>query len=764
MNLNPLFFNKLSKDALPSNLNLPGIGAQSYLFADIINITMEDITSGNPAQITDPLELALSCVNNIDIVIRVSESLMDELKLIVNQSSAKTENKETYHLDDASLTKTDNIINEESLAAFISGIYQVIHNDVNKSILINDNNSLKSTELQPDPGKVVLTDGYLTLDTVKRALQNNSLVKFTLKSAAEKITLQISVVTKNNEFVPEKNLINIPTFPAKADFNTDHEVVSKADNNSDELNNNKAADKPPTSEKMIDQKNIDIKAGKILEVKDQFNVPVNDNSKKYQVEIIHAESINTISKSANGIKIPFILDIKTSKEIGEFLSKYNFEKTNSVIKERTKPQLSIVDSSEKVPDKVPEKVSEKIISNTSNEELNKKNKLVFINKIEMIDGSKESEPHELKRTGSESLRAIKIELGDKTGNEFLTAAKIKNVTADKLSIKEINSESDGNVSGIENKPNSEITLDYKSAKKNELPEYKPEYKIESDNTVTKNNSNEPPKSPKVDVPPEVNKEELLYFSKELHTDKSNKQDESNKLSAANVVSNEIEKTSSYASNDTRKENNEDNSHEKMGEAKSNSEKISPDKNKTDDNLIQPRKADEQIKQSDFSTNSLFDKKTVQANEINSRIVTEARTFAETFKKVKSSEIVTEISKYINTGERQSITFQLTPKNLGAVKLTVDYIDNALHATIEVENEQVKQTVQSNLDQLKTTLQNNGIQLSNLNVNLNSGEPKANKQHSSKKKNYSGSSESKVEHRGELTGKKNLGYNTYEYLV
>ncbi|MEW6507411.1 MAG: flagellar hook-length control protein FliK [Bacteroidota bacterium] len=757
MNLNPLFFNKLSKDALPSNLNLPGIGAQSYLFADIINITMEDLPTGNSSQNKNPLELALSCVNNINIVIPVNESLMEELKLIINQSSTRTENKETYHLHDASLTKTDNIINEESLAAFISGINQVINNDANKSILINDNNSLKLTEMQSDIDNGGLTNGYLILDTVEYALQNHSFVKFTLKSAAEKITLQISAVNKNNELVPEKNLINIPDFPARADFNTDIEAVSKADNNSDELNIKQVTEKPAASETIIDKNyNIDIRTGKLHEVKEQFIAPVNDNSKKYQVEIIHAESINTISKSTNGIKIPFILDIKTSKEIGEFLSKYNFEKTDSVIRERTKSELSIVDSSEKVPEKVPEK----IISNTANEELNKKNKLVFINKIPLIDGSIESESPEIKRNGSEFLRAIKIESGDKTGNELISAAKIRNVPVDKLSLNELSSESSPNVSGKENKPNSEITLDYKSAKKIELPEYK----IEADNTVTKNSSNEPPKSPNVDIPPEVNKEELLFFSKELHADKSNKQGETNKLPTANVVSNDVEKSSSYGSNDTRKENNEDNPPEKMGEAKSNYEKILPDKNKTDDNLIQPRKAEEQIKQSDFSTNSLFDKKAVQANEINFKIVTEARTFTETFKKVKSSEIVTEISKYINTGEKQSITFQLTPKNLGAVKLTVDYIDNALHATIEVENEQVKQTVQSNLDQLKTTLQNNGIQLSNLNVNLNSGEPKANKQHSSKKKNYSGNSESKVEHRGELTGKKNLGYNTYEYLV
>ncbi len=88
----------------------------------------------------------------------------------------------------------------------------------------------------------------------------------------------------------------------------------------------------------------------------------------------------------------------------------------------------------------------------------------------------------------------------------------------------------------------------------------------------------------------------------------------------------------------------------------------------------------------------------------------------------------------------------------------------MQATIEVENEQIRQTVQSNIEQLKTTLHNNGIQINNLNVNLSNGEQKAHKQFSNKRKNYGGNTDSKVEQKSDLTGKKKLGYNTYEYLV
>ncbi|MDP2038832.1 MAG: flagellar hook-length control protein FliK, partial [Ignavibacteria bacterium] len=88
---------------------------------------------------------------------------------------------------------------------------------------------------------------------------------------------------------------------------------------------------------------------------------------------------------------------------------------------------------------------------------------------------------------------------------------------------------------------------------------------------------------------------------------------------------------------------------------------------------------------------------------------------EAFKTVKQHEIMPEFSKLILQGEKQTMTLQLTPENLGKVKLTVDIIENQIVTKIEVENEQVKQFVQSNIEQLKQNMQSAGIPLTNVNV-------------------------------------------------
>ena len=756
MNLNSLFFNKISKDSIPFNPTSTGIGEQPYLFADIINVTTDEINDVSPDAVQNPLDIVLSSVNDIDIEIPINDGLMNQLKLIINESSTRIENinKEIYQLDDASLTKTDTIINEESLLAFIAGINQAINTDLNKLTLVNDVNSLQLTEEPTVVDNPDLTDELLTLDIIESELQKHHSVKFTLKSSTEKITLQISAA--GNEVVTGNDLKNIPTYfqmmNVKPEKNV--EIVSE---NSDLLadTNTEDAESELKSIDKNDKVNPEVSkstANPISEVTNDPVEPVNDNTKKYQVKIVHAETISQVSRKETGIKIPFILDIKTSKEIGEFLSKYNFQDAQSFNSEESNPVLSN--------DKPVNNTSESIIKILNKDEDANENKLMFIKEKEWIENDNESEPYEMKRTGSEFLRAIKIESVEKPKNKLDIRLNIKNIPEDKSANEITGNENNQLDTGKEIKSGVKINTDQQPVTNTEVHDEN----IKSVVDVAKPDTNELQRSKKVEPKFELNKDEISIVSKNSEVEKTIKPNESNNVSPLNADKSGVEKASNSGSGDTYKDNKEDKSLDRTKEINSKSEKVVSDDIKPDDTVTQPKINKDQPKHPDVVNHQIFDKKPVQVNELNSKIISTASAFTETVKKVKSSEIVSEINKYLNTNEKQSITFQLTPKNLGSVKLTVDYIDNALQATIEVENEQIRQTVQSNIDQLKTTLQNNGIQINNLNVNLSNGEQKAHKQFSNRRKNYGGNTDSKVEQKSDLTGKKKLGYNTYEYLV
>lgn len=143
---------------------------------------------------------------------------------------------------------------------------------------------------------------------------------------------------------------------------------------------------------------------------------------------------------------------------------------------------------------------------------------------------------------------------------------------------------------------------------------------------------------------------------------------------------------------------------------------------------------------------------------------EAKQAHEAFKTVKQQEIMPEFSKLILQGEKQTMTLQLTPENLGKVKLTVDMIENQIVTKIEVENEQVKQFVQSNIEQLKQNMQSAGIPLTNVNVSL-ADDQRNQKVFSQKKKSLSrDEKEDVIEETKMNDSKKKMGYNTYEFTA
>ena len=146
-------------------------------------------------------------------------------------------------------------------------------------------------------------------------------------------------------------------------------------------------------------------------------------------------------------------------------------------------------------------------------------------------------------------------------------------------------------------------------------------------------------------------------------------------------------------------------------------------------------------------------------------VSELKSFPNAAKTITTNEIIPEFSKVIQQGEKQTITFQLSPENLGKVKLTVDLVANNLNAHIEVENDQVKQFIQSNIDQLKQNFQSNGIQLNNVNVSLAEYDQRNAKTFVPKKKFSNRDLKNEiVDKTASPISRKSMGYNTYEFLA
>ncbi len=132
--------------------------------------------------------------------------------------------------------------------------------------------------------------------------------------------------------------------------------------------------------------------------------------------------------------------------------------------------------------------------------------------------------------------------------------------------------------------------------------------------------------------------------------------------------------------------------------------------------------------------------------------------------IKSVEVIKEISEFISKQTKGSLSFDIRPEHLGKMKITLDTVDKMLKANIEVETEQAKHLVEKNIDKLQQQLSNNGLQLNSLNISLSySKQQRDGKKLNNKTENES-ESLGQVGEAEEEKGKKQLGYNTYEYIA
>ena len=140
---------------------------------------------------------------------------------------------------------------------------------------------------------------------------------------------------------------------------------------------------------------------------------------------------------------------------------------------------------------------------------------------------------------------------------------------------------------------------------------------------------------------------------------------------------------------------------------------------------------------------------------------------EATKIVRAAELVKEISKYIQTQDKNSLTIHLDPEHLGKVKIMMEVTDKVVKAHIEVDNEVAKHMVETNIKDLQNSSQKQGLQLGQVNISLSNTEQKNHKQFADKDKKSDENSQKLMDDDfidEEVQQIKNLGYNTVEYVA
>lgn len=138
---------------------------------------------------------------------------------------------------------------------------------------------------------------------------------------------------------------------------------------------------------------------------------------------------------------------------------------------------------------------------------------------------------------------------------------------------------------------------------------------------------------------------------------------------------------------------------------------------------------------------------------------------ESAKVVEQSQLMNEIENVIKSGDKKLITLNIYPEELGSVKVSLDFTDNNVTAKINVSNDTVRQVILTQADNLKSSLNESGIQLAALNVFVDNSEEKATQEAKTKRKSTNEDDKKVVIKDIPNPVKiKNMGYNTYDYVV
>lgn len=796
MNLSTLFFDRLSRT--DSNLAINGKKSieANFFFHDLIKVFEDENTSSNDIpniplndsnEIYSPNEKVISLSNEeFKLISNLIESIINEKNNIEVEANI-------YKIEDTEISKEHFIVNQENLVSLISSIFnekeikpaEDIENklannnpiilsfksDLNKisisinPIQISTETKLKETEELLIASKILTDNPYLN-EKIESNIQNeenkNVSEKAEIKNSSEKILensqKENNIVEQSNSYQVSQNVLN---FDANKNLEIQNEkyfkvevvkissLLSNAEKNT--LNNNviEQTNKKPQQENFSSNKIITEKPQEFSEITNNNLIKNVSNDYKNETNLNfitfndligdlteEEKSVFKNLQQTNELKSITFKKVNSNLAVDKLLVEnpkgdYNIELSNTDINESntttSKDEIisQIKNSNENVDKKLESNKSPNIISKSDTKSsIDESNEIAIDQqakiKIEKNDNS--TEPN---------VKANQIEDNDKKENEVIEdKSKAKNLDVEKIFTKVSNVINVKNVKSVVNENNISNTNEVAENVHSQLNEKQLEKgkEVLNDNLDKKINLKNGPETDET-LSQKTTNNKIVNENIKSETDKQ-----------IQTSQNEQEKISKLNPEEKANLSNEKNGNENKNHFQSNNE------------------------QSKNELNQLYTSNNLEYEKVKQNI--ETKPFYESTKNLRQEEIIPEFTKFIQQGEKQTISFQLTPENLGKVNLTIDLVDNFITTKIEVENEQVKQFIQSNIEQLKANLQSNGIQLNNINISLADYSQKQNqKVYNEKRKNSSRiEKEEPVKETASPILKKNLGYNTLEFLA
>ncbi len=204
--------------------------------------------------------------------------------------------------------------------------------------------------------------------------------------------------------------------------------------------------------------------------------------------------------------------------------------------------------------------------------------------------------------------------------------------------------------------------------------------------------------------------------------------------------------------------NKSNQNEKINVDNSDAEKTVSVKEKITKQVASSKESDQQ--RSDNQPQNSFEKNLINVNKTE----TFGKEIKQTVKVVEQSRLMNELENVIKSGEKKLVTINLSPEDLGSVKVSLDISDKSVSAKINVTNDSVRQMIMTQSENLKSSLSQSGIQLASLNVSVNNSDEKTTQHGKMKRKENFSDKKIVIKDMPGPVKVKNLGYNTYDYVV
>lgn len=707
MNFNPLFIdNNLSGLGLgalqQSGKTSAGQGTKNYLFADIIKVYEEELNVAN-SKLGNDLLVNLEGLKDF-IVTKTDTKIIDGFQNSLNnlEELSIVSNSNSVNIEDAKISSKIFVLTPDNLLAFLGSINNIISES-------------ESPQTKSEPGGALfyLNDFKNSLPTeddsnkqlldIKKlfsVMSNKESVKFNFTTNGEKLTVAIS------------------------------QLYDKGDKPEQKRDNTAGADGSETnSEKLALSQNLLLNIAGFSELEKV-------GAEYYKIEIVH------IHKGEQKI-----FDINTGQiREPEINNREILTNKNTSLNESSENIYKTDNNSDKIAGEI------KPVAKNNDEQKTQKTEIqgIDLSKLNLKDLDTEltkEEFHKIQEVLNSKER--KIDSTGKVYSKIITSEENKTIAEFNPPV--VKKESTAKIKLSENL--KESLTDNDGVKKNI-----PEIKVESNKTDARINSENPdkPVEQKIQIDkPEASPQVKIGNENKIETKTESNSSSNINAEEANAVKKETNLSKDEKEFDRQKEQNVETKETAVKEQKETDRKqplndqFAKELNKQHDNLI--HKTDNQVERVNAGDN--------QPKIENGSVKNE--NLKEAFKIVKAAEVISEIVKSVD-GTKQHLSFKLEPESLGKLTVSIDYVNNKLHAHIEVENEQIKQFVQSNLDQLKNNLQNNGVQVNSINVGLNNNEQKNTKYVNPKRKFHGKIADVKTEDVPEV--KKMMGYNTYDFLV